>query len=227
MTSRKRLLCLLAALASVAMATEAAAGSIPRTRFYYDNNGNLHRTTFDAFDPVSNTTVMTPDNCGATGNRCPVPPGSSATCSVSCTSYACSGLCGYTCNTGYATCGASCVVLASDVKNCGACGNSCPVVTGGVSSCVSGACDAKCSAPTALCPAGANAYVCVDVTTAPGSCGVATRSLSDEECVASPWRMVRLDAEDGNYLVAHQLQDCTFAPQLLWPTPTCSNGACQ
>ena len=60
-------------------------------------------------------------NCGACGKACAVPTHGTATCGASSATYAC----GIACDTNYTKCGASCVDLQSDPKNCGSCGHDC------------------------------------------------------------------------------------------------------
>src|SRR6516225_2939408 len=58
-------------------------------------------------------TSTDPNHCGACNNVCPAPANGSATCT--------SGVCGFTCNSGFANCNNSCVNLETDPNNCGAC----------------------------------------------------------------------------------------------------------
>jgi alpha-tubulin suppressor-like RCC1 family protein len=95
-----------------------------------------------------------PDNCGACGVTCDVPPSSCYAASGTCSSGACvynplpinttcpGGLCDGVgdctpCPAGLSLCGATCVSETNDPDNCGGCGNACPsgdVCSGGTCS---------------------------------------------------------------------------------------------
>ncbi len=85
------------------------------------------------------------------------------------------------CSPGRVACGASCVDLTTDPRNCGACGNEC--LPGSV--CAGASCACGCSAGRTSCRDGCNACLCTDLSidsTHCGSCG--TACAAGQICVA-------------------------------------------
>jgi hypothetical protein len=84
------------------------------------------------------------------------------------------------CDYGYTPCGASCVSLTSDSRNCGSCGNVCDATSGYTclnSTCVCGA------GMFGLCPAtDGGADVCSDPTSDPHNCGSCGNDCGSLQC---------------------------------------------
>jgi hypothetical protein len=103
------------------------------------------------------TPLNTLSNCGGCGNACPTRANAATTCSA--------GVCGFTCNPGYADCDGNAANgcetnLNTSTMHCGGCGNSC-----GAGVCVAASC--------VLCPRGQTACnnTCVDTTSNVNHCG--------------------------------------------------------
>ena len=82
------------------------------------------------------------NNCGACGNICPTVGHSTRTCAA--------GLCGFSCDAGFADCDKAAVngcetTLAVDVNNCGACNNICAAAPNGSPTCVASKCALLCN----------------------------------------------------------------------------------
>ena len=111
--------------------------------------------------------------CGSCTNRCPTPPGASATCTA--------GRCGTTCNRGLGDCDMSAANgceadLAASLTSCGACGRVCPAGPNATASCNLGECEVRCAPGFGDCdenPAnGCETNLSVTASNC-GSCGVA------------------------------------------------------
>ena len=81
-------------------------------------------------------------NCGSCGNVCPARAHAVTTCT--------SGVCGFTCNAGYADCDLNAangceMNTNTNTNNCGSCGNACPARANAVTTCASGVCGYTCN----------------------------------------------------------------------------------
>lgn len=108
----------------IALATAAFAGSVPSTRYDYDNNGNLHSATMAPYDGACDAFVSTTEMCGSCTNKCAIPANGTATCAWNCGETSCSGTCGILCNSPFRACSGACVDLTG-LNNCGGCGQVC------------------------------------------------------------------------------------------------------
>ncbi|MBL8602482.1 MAG: hypothetical protein JNK72_11220 [Myxococcales bacterium] len=114
-------------------------------------------------------------NCGRCNNPCPMIANGVATCAA--------GLCGSTCNTGFADCdgnaGNGCEAdVRISVNNCGGCGRACTAPTGGSVTCQAGACVGGCPSGQTICNS-----ACVALTTDANNCGsCGNRCQSGQSC---------------------------------------------
>ena len=122
-----------------------------------------------AADGCESNLAGDPSNCGACGSACLALANETAFCSF--------GVCGASCNAGFADCNGSGIdgcetSLANDANNCGACGHVCSAGPNQVAICANGTCTAACRAGYADCN-GASADGCeVNLTTDSANCGV-------------------------------------------------------
>jgi Stigma-specific protein, Stig1 len=108
------------------------------------------------------STATDVNNCGACGHACSATNGT-PTCT--------NGVCGQTCNAGFATCGsgAACTTnINTDPNNCGACGHVCNA-TNGTPTCTNGLCGQTCNAGFGACVPGAGCTT--NLNTDPNNCG--------------------------------------------------------
>ncbi len=134
------------------------------------------------------------------------------------------GTSGGECDAGLSACGADCVDLTRDAKNCGACGTAC----GTDEACVKGACSLSCGSAKAKC-----GQTCVTLSTDPtncGSCGVTCEAgLS---CVQAACTLV-CDADAGQTKCTDQCVDtqtdvnnCGTCGTPCTQGQTCQSGVC-
>jgi hypothetical protein len=105
----------------------------------------------NAANGCETNTLTDVQNCGGCGVVCPARANATTTCA--------GGVCGFTCNTGFANCDANAVNgcetnTTNNVQNCGACGNVCPTPAGGTATCTNGVCGATCSNNRTFCATG-------------------------------------------------------------------------
>lgn len=101
-------------------------------------------------------------NCGACGNVCPAPPNSTnVTCTGIVTGGMLTGVCDFSCDSGYTKCGSiGCFDIQTDVNNCGSCGKVCPQgPANSHATCTNGVCGFACDQGFSLsngicCPSG-------------------------------------------------------------------------
>ena len=180
-------------------------------------------------------------NCGACGSVCPARSNATATCS--------SGVCGFTCSSGYANCNQNAADgcetnLQSNVTSCGSCGTVCFTPVHAAATCSGGICGFVCNSGYANCNQNA-ADGCEanlsNSTTNCGSCGAvcpvranATATCSSSVCgfaCNSGYANCNLNAADGcETNLQTSVLNCGICGILclapVHATATCSNGAC-
>jgi len=125
--------------------------------------------------------------CGSTGMwGAVVPCAGDANASPTCTG---AGVCGWTCNPGYADCtsGAGCESNLNDPSTCGSCSNSCDG-TNGTPTCTSGTCGITCNPGWANCGSGAGCETPLGTMTNCQACGdsCGSSSLPNSEVTCEP-----------------------------------------
>jgi len=112
-----------------------------------------------------------PANCGACGNVCKVPTNGTAHCT--------GGVCGFSCNSGYAACGTTvCNDVSSNAKMCGTACDVCPPPGNGngTPSCEGGSCKISCGGGQSACGSS-----CFDLKTDKNHCGSCTTVCQDPQ----------------------------------------------
>ncbi len=130
-----------------------------------------------------------------------------------------SGTCA--CALGFADCGAGCVEVASDPKNCGDCGNVC----GAGLVCSQGACAAGCAGGLTACNG-----ACADLTGSPVHCGACNNACpDDQDCWQSQCRCPTGKAScNGGACqdVTSDEQNCGECGRVCPAGSTCTAGEC-
>ncbi len=181
------------------------------------------------------------NNCGNCGTVCFTPPNATAICQ--------SGVCSYTCNSGFADCNGNsadgCEVnLNTNLANCGLCGNTC-ALPNATSACVAGVCSiVSCNTGFKNCD-GNTANGCeTNITNSTSNCGncgvVCTAPNATMGCVAGTCLIVacnfgfaNCDGNTANGCETNTLSNivncggCGLAcPARANATTTCNSGVC-
>jgi len=130
--------------------------------------GDCNGAAADGCEVNLNTSLA---SCGACGNVCPARANATTTCQA--------GLCGFTCNAGFANCDGNAangceVNLNTDATNCGVCGNRC------AASCNAGSCGCLAGGllPPSSCRAGTDPFTGSAWTTCRADCNSAWLSAN-------------------------------------------------
>ncbi|HEY8432971.1 MAG TPA: hypothetical protein VIL20_31580 [Sandaracinaceae bacterium] len=133
--------------------------------------GGTNACPSDAFAPLGTSCPAGvcdgSGGCGPCAGVCPIRPNATTTCT---------GVCGYTCNAGYADCNMAAtdgceVHLSTDPLHCGGCGSACPIPANASATCASSTCGYSCNPGFADCNASGADGCEIDTGNDPANCG--------------------------------------------------------
>jgi hypothetical protein len=165
-------------------------------------------------------TATDANNCGSCGNVCNALSNGTANCT--------SGICGFSCNSGFTACSGACVNLQHDPGNCGSCGAACS----GFVTCNSGVCG--CSVPLVNCNG-----TCVNLSTDVSNCGACgevcgTANNGTRPCISGACLLIcnggYTACNGGCVYTSNDTNNCGACGRVCGTpnngTSTCNAGAC-
>ncbi len=187
--------------------------------------GNCDSNNANGCEINTGTSVM---HCGRCGTACPAPANATATCAA--------GVCGFTCNAGFANCDMNAangceVNTNTTLAHCGRCDNACPTPANGAATCAAGMCGlGACTTGFANCDANATNGCEVNTAVNASHCGGCNMACpSGATCVAGacvcPLGTTRCGTACVN--IASDTNHCGMCNRACPTGQVCRTGTCQ